>query len=29
MKPDWIDYISFAILAAMFIYGIWPRKYDY
>lgn len=29
MKPDWIDYILFAILAAMFIYGIWPTKYDH
>jgi len=29
MTLDWVDYIWFGIFAAMFIYFVWPSKYDY
>lgn len=29
MTLDWRDYVWFAVIAAMFIYGVWPSKYDY
>ena len=29
MILHWYDYVVFAVLAAIVIYGVWPTKYDY